>query len=81
MNRNEFHSVKYHNKKFKNAANQNLLKSKSKSYKKVMNQCYKKYNELMEKEIRNTSKYDPKSFWKLLNKYCGQKINTRPIYQ
>jgi hypothetical protein len=56
-----------------------VLNSRAKEFKKTLNRNYSKYQEKCADELRSQSKFDPKAFWKILNKYTGNKKENPPI--
>ena len=52
----------------------------AKDYKKTLHDSYNKFKENFNKELRNTSKFDSRKFWNILNKYSGvDKSKSNPI--
>ena len=71
--RSEFHEARNQYKKSKTASNKADMNLKAKTYRKVLNTCYKKYTDKCASELRSLSKNDTKSFWKTLHKFSSKK--------
>ena len=70
--RKQFHKSRKKYSFMKNVENRNLLNAHSKEYKYTLNKNYKKYQSDIERDLREKSKTDPKSLWKLLKKMSGE---------
>ena len=68
-----FHKAKNKYNKFKSIHNKAHLVKASKKYKIEMANSFKRYQVQIEKKIRQTSKHNPKEFWKLLDEISPKK--------
>jgi hypothetical protein len=71
--RKKFHKARKLYNRFKNEINKNQLLDCSKQYKQTTNKAYNGYQLQLENKLRNTSKYNGKDFWKILNRFAKNK--------
>lgn len=71
--RDAFHRIRLDYKINKDEVVKNSLLNASKDYKKQLNASYIKYQNKCADDLRNLNKSDPKSFWKMLNRYSNCK--------
>ena len=71
--RKKFHKARKLYNRFKNEINKNYLLDCSKQYKQTTNKAYNDYQLQLENKLRNTSKYNGKDFWKILNRFAKNK--------
>lgn len=64
--------MKNHNE-YKSEENLNYLKSQSKNYKRVMDECVKQYRKSITEKIKNVRTTNTKEYWKILNSTCKDK--------
>ena len=71
--RKKFHKARKLYNRFKNEINKKQLLDCSKQYKQTTNKAYNDYQLQLENKLRNTSKYNGKDFWKILNRFAKNK--------
>lgn len=64
--------MKNHNE-YKSEENLNYLKSQSKNYKRVMDECVKQYRKSITEKIKNVRTTNTKEYWKIFNSTCKDK--------
>ena len=66
--RKKFQKAKKKYNRYKTPSNRSNLQFLSKSYKRCLNRHMKSYENNMSKKFRDSMRYSPKEYWKLLNK-------------
>ena len=77
--RKAFHKARRKYSWVKNAENKANLKSASRLYKTELNKGFSEYSFQMERELRNTSKFNSKKFWNIINKFSGRGKQERKV--
>lgn len=71
--RKNFHLAKKNHNNCKSEENLSHLKSQSKNYKRVMDECIKNYRKSITEKIKNVRTTNTKEYWKILNSTCKDK--------